>query len=502
MENNTSEKEKKLERIRNALKWKFGDIEDYIESDIKIGVAVTSLYQFKPVGEAYSKCFMPELYDGHPQLSPEYIAMNKERHGYESDKLLEDEEKAIKNLNQISAVETNAQSYPRDYSKPVKLAPDWYGRINEEKRIFLEPIISKSSTLISPTYRQKFVEFDKAIYELDNKKGSDEQLNQELSKKIIQLEKDKEWNKGVGLFYVARFHHLCNKYIELFKKNFKNRSDEEIKSKQTRYLINMLTDYHPDVTKENLAAYLKKEKKLSIENIVDDFLERRAEYATKYPKHAATLIHGDFGTHHINLDGICFDFDELRLDMPQDDIVRFLNNEFTGYVREKVRDAGERKMPKYLASYIINRKRFEKKIEWEDDPANTRIEDIFSKYSKNNLEEECMDFLLAYYRERIEEDIHLYSVNKAAGEERLKIFSEGHPIFQTLEQFQKFRIDDINRVLSFLLGTRAGRKTILKEGTEEGRRNINFFETMRKFFEKSGIMEERFGESDGGLYDY
>ena len=502
MEINTSDRER-LEKIKKALKWKFGEIESYTETGIKKGVAVTSLFEFKPAGNAYSKCFMPELYKDRND-APQYMIPNETpsiSEEYDKKKnLWVAEEKAIKNLNQISSAETNNPSYKRDYSSPVKLAPDWYGSIREEKRLFMEPL-----PLTSPTYRQKFVEIDKKLEGLyglclknDENAKNDDEMNS-LITKIKELEREKRWHIGEGLFYVARFNSLCNKDIKLFEGKFEKRSEREIFSRQKSYLTDMLMDYFKDkdITRENISEYLKKEKKINFNEIIHGFINRRNEYLEKYPNHLS-LIHGDFGTQHLTLEGVCFDFDELRLDLPQDDVVRFLNNEFTAAYDESARDKEELDIPFKIADYFIDRKRFEEAIPWREKDIESKKASL-NLISKNNMADEFRDFLIAYYSERIEEDIHIYSINKAAGEKRLAVFAKGHPKLQSLEQFQKFRIDDINRVISLLL-TREGREKILGDPKGTGKQT-EFFESIRSVFERSGIMKGRFREDESGLLD-
>jgi hypothetical protein len=496
MTDNTSEKHaKKLEKLQKALKARFGEIEDFEEEKIRKGVGVTSLIKLKPRGHVYSKCFKPELYGGVLQ---EYVIRNEddldssgyssknndiqtvsEKYDLRKGSLSEYESDILEKLNRVSSEEIK-----RDFS--LKIAPELYARIPEDDTFLMEYIAS-------PSYKQKFIEIDQKLDGLEStlKEIKDrlyqdkEAVEKQIKDEIKTLKRQRADYRGKGLFYIARLHHLCNSNPKLFEDIRKRRRGEEV-VRQREYLKDLLLDCYKEegLKREEIYKYLKNEKKQDLNEIIKESLDMKKDYSGKLIK-----VHGDFGAQHLTIDGICFDFDEFRLDLPQDDIVRFLNSEFVSPRNEKLRDAEEKKIKSYIADYFVDRKRYEGVIPW-DKKYSAKAEKLIADHG---LDAEFNDFLLTYYCERIEEDIHIYAINKGAGEAKLKNFAEGHPGLTSLEDFQKFRINDINRVISLLLGTKYGRETILGEN----KKITKFFESMRSFFEISGIKTEERFEKDG-----
>ncbi|GAI37840.1 unnamed protein product, partial [marine sediment metagenome] len=148
-----------------------------------------------------------------------------------------------------------------------------------------------------------------------------------------------------------------------------------------------------------------------------------------------------------------------------------------------------------LADYFIERKRLEGKIKQDSKNAKKR-EDMLVPFK-----DEFRNFVILYYCERLDENIHLYAINKKFStyeSHRLEHLTKGHPFLKDIDVLQKYRLEDINHVLSFLLGTRYGREKILKS-FESSTRPTKYFEKIRLFFERSGISgEEEYKEENGG----
>jgi hypothetical protein len=510
MANGNTSQEERLERLRKALKGTYDRIDSYDETNIVKGTGITSSLDLRPE-EAYSKCFKLDLYDKGQKFKQGYVRDddsiydepvpekqdNTETVSEKYDKkrdLFKNEENVISGLNTISKMPLDKlypdifQKEPRilendaAFKQKLKLAPNLYGIISEEERIIMEKLNKNF-------FKQDFINLDKRLYPLYEKCKLDGFEN-EVVNTINFIENSRKDYKLNGLYHIARGQYLFNKNSDLFDAK-PRRKGEEVERTKT-YLEDMLLAFHEEegLSKEDLHKYLRSKKGISINDVARKMHEIKQKHLEKY----RCIIHGDLTADHLNSEGTFIDFDEFRQDLPQDDIVRFLNNEFSLSLNDKRNDFDEKKIPYYIGHYFVDKKRFEGKIKWNDKyKYGDNLESSIAIISDYGMNEEFGDFLTAYYCERLEEDIHIFSINKRVSDERLKLFAEDHPTLKTKNDFQQFRINDIDTVLSILL--RDGREKILKDPKGEKDTTI-FFEDMRKMFEKSGVLkgDNRFGD--------
>jgi len=329
---------------------------------------------------------------------------------------------------------------------------------------------------------EKLIELDSQIYAIQQIEFQGG-ISGELLGKKESIRNDKKKLAEEGLFYIAYLHHLTSANIDKFDKLKRRKKPEEI-DRQCEYFERMLLDHYRDkefVNDEEFYNFLRKEKKIDIRAEIESFRDSKKKLFSAQGGNSINRmipIHGDCGAHHITLDGIFFDFDEFRLDLPQDDIVRFLNSEFVCAYTPLT----EHEIISSLADYFVDRKRFEGKIAWDDKFKKSRAE-LLAPY-KRDFE----NFVRLYYCERLDENIHLYAINKkfeSQGEShRLKQLSQGHPTLRSAEDFKRYRTEDIKNMLSFLLETKYGRENILRDPDSNA---TTYFEEMRTFLERSGI---------------
>jgi len=482
MENRPYSREARLKRYSEAFGKRIKNFEEMVIHD---GVGISSLFNFEGLGQVYSKSFLPELYGKKSKNGEtDHLSVSEIYDGKEKIGLDEYESKVTDTLYNLSlsvGKTLKAEGHKGEMQNELmQVAPRLYGRVPEEKRFFTECLMSSTHW---PTLRDRLIEIDNEIHRYDTILKLETGVSNDLLITLNKLKDKKSMITGDGMFYLAYLHHLCSSNMEKFGEIKHRKRAEEIE-RQCEYFERTIFDHYRDKEFkdiEQFRTYLKKEKKLDIREKIQTFRDYKRKLFSQEGDsliNRATPIHGDCGAQHMTVDGIFFDFDEFRKDLPQDDIVRFLNSEFVSALTPHK----ETEIISRLEDYFIDRKRLNGEIKWGE-KFSKKKEDIIRPFMP-----EFQRFVQMYYCERLDENIHIYAINKKfeSGEShRLESLSEGHPTMKTAEDFKTYRINDINKVLSFLLGTE-GRERVLQDIS--GDKSITrYFEEMRRFLEISGI---------------
>lgn len=487
--------EKRIDRLKSAIGDKFPNLTSFREGDIHKNVGISSTFQIFPGRDfIYSKCYSAEPYKDHPEYKRFKDSLVPNVHDAKAK--LEKWEKEARFAQTLNAIED-------EQNPSVKLSPRILGLDPFEKRIFEEHL---KEGPYWPTLMDKFIELHENIDKCDRDKAEaglgtiNGKITQEAYKNAIS---EKREYVRKAMYYIARLHYLTDLHKDKFlEKNGKpwlrgRRKPEEV-DMQCKYFARAILEQYPDKKFKNpndpeeVYAFIKKERKVDIKDWIETLRESKRKF-----HHASRTglvnrlrpIHGDLGPQHMTVQGVVYDFDKSRFDIPQDDLVRFLHSEsaFPYAVDEHDEAANEGSVLANLKDYFLFLKIFEgeskdsnnKKLK-EDNYAPDKRDELIERYG---LEKDFRNFAVLYYSERLDEDIHIFGINYGIEKDRLERIVGGNKILSNVKDFQDFRVQDMNQAIDFLLKERYGRENILSTPTA-----LRYFEDVGRFLRETGVL--------------